>query len=88
MKSAIIFGDLCKPKTSGAIASLTPWLRERLETATFDLSDPGARHTPDADIAVVFGGDGAMLHAARVLDGRQIPLVGVNLGKRLLPRLQ
>ncbi|RMG34629.1 MAG: NAD(+) kinase [Gammaproteobacteria bacterium] len=33
------------------------------------------------DLAVIIGGDGTFLHAARELGGHSIPLVGVNLGR-------
>ena len=35
----------------------------------------------EPDIAVVLGGDGAILRACRQFDRRQVPLLGVNLGR-------
>ncbi len=34
-----------------------------------------------ADLAIVLGGDGTMLHTARRLAGHEVPLVGVNQGR-------
>jgi NAD+ kinase len=44
-------------------------------TGTQDLS------SAQADVAVVIGGDGSILHAARQMGSRQVPVIAVNLGK-------
>jgi NAD+ kinase len=44
-------------------------------TGTQDLS------SAEADVAIVVGGDGSILHAARQMGSRQVPVIAVNLGK-------
>lgn len=35
----------------------------------------------EADLAIVFGGDGTILRSARLMGEKQLPVLGVNLGK-------
>lgn len=39
-----------------------------------------AKEFDDVDLVVVFGGDGTYLRAVRALEGRQIPVMGFNMG--------
>lgn len=44
----------------------------------FSLQD---HNGPPCELAIVIGGDGTLLHAARALHGRGMPFIGVNLGR-------
>jgi len=38
-------------------------------------------HPGDAELAIVLGGDGSMIRAARLMGRRQLPVLGINLGR-------
>jgi NAD+ kinase len=82
-----------KPKIAQAsdiVTGLLAWLDERNikyrcdeQTARYAGRDEffGRDELPDgADLMIVLGGDGTLLAAARTIEGRDIPLLAVNLG--------
>jgi NAD+ kinase len=86
-------GILIKPGFTGAKAllqELVPWLKSRGQTPLLDpvaaelvgegTSHPKREMAALADLLVVLGGDGTMLAAARLLEGRPTPILGVNTG--------
>ncbi len=90
MKRIGVTANGSKPRAPEILHRLAAHARQlHLELVTCDGTDallPGARAVSQAgfadaiDVLVAMGGDGTMLHAARLLEGRDIPLLGVNLG--------
>ena len=64
------------------------WLEARGHTAMVEeeAGVPGAPSAPGreiaarADLLVVLGGDGTLIHAAGLCDHREVPILGVNMG--------
>jgi NAD+ kinase len=77
-----VLGNAQKPGVAEEVQRCLPLLRERTDVLLVDLlqeAELGAY--PEADLALVFGGDGAILRAARQMGYRQVPVLGVNLGR-------
>jgi len=81
MKKIIILGDKSKKKIRETITELEPLFRRKSHLSIIDISDEEELGKVSADIAFIFGGDGTILSASRKLNGKQIPLIGVHLGK-------
>jgi NAD+ kinase len=78
------------PEIKEVVKDLVSWLRERKKDVVLDIkaasllgeiaasskSEMAAR----ADMVLVLGGDGTMLNAARLVEERSVPILGVNLG--------
>lgn len=78
----VIFGDPKKGDVGRAIAEFSDFAKGRAETiASGSIEECTADVLKNADFAVVFGGDGTIISAARHLSECSVPVVGVNLGK-------
>ena len=78
----VIFGDPKKGKTSDVIAEFSKFARAKAEViASCNIDNCTSEVLKEADFAVVFGGDGSIISAARNLSDSGVPVIGVNLGK-------
>jgi NAD+ kinase len=77
----LLLGSGERPRVKEALARLRPLIEEYVEIVLcdFDYHEDLARY--HADFAIVLGGDGSILRAAKQMGSRQIPLLGVNLGR-------
>jgi NAD+ kinase len=81
MKRVFIVANPDKHNVKAALVDLLPWLRERAEVTGCETDGQCDLTRVEADFVLVLGGDGTLLGVARRLEGRQLPLMGVNFGR-------
>ena len=78
----VIFGDPKKGDVGEAIAEFTNFVKGKAQPiATCGIEECTVDLLKGADFAVVFGGDGSIISAARQLSQMNVPVIGVNIGK-------
>lgn len=96
-KKFALFGNIYQPRKATAVQKLLSLLNGReadlfidreyyhflTDTLRLEVHPAGLISTPDfsADIAISIGGDGTFLKAASRVGDKQIPIVGINVGR-------
>ena len=78
---ALLLGIADKPTILDQADRLRPAIERHCEIVLEDLHGNKDLSSVEADVAIVLGGDGSILRAAIQMGYRQVPVLGVNLGK-------
>lgn len=78
----VIFGDPARGPVAEAFADFSQFLKDKAKVvAICHISECRAEILREIDFAVVLGGDGSIISAARTLSEARVPVIGVNMGK-------
>ncbi|MDO4575985.1 MAG: NAD(+)/NADH kinase [Planctomycetia bacterium] len=77
----IILGYKNRPGVEETVDRLRPAIASHAEIVREDLTGEMPLDEIDADVALVFGGDGSILRAVKQMGTRQLPVLAINLGR-------
>ena len=77
----LIVGDRRRPGVALGVKRALPAVRKRLDVVAVELAEKLDLSSAQADLVLVFGGDGSFLYVAHRLKTNPIPVLGVNFGR-------
>ncbi|MBR4751969.1 MAG: NAD(+)/NADH kinase [Thermoguttaceae bacterium] len=77
---AVLLGNGSREGVLDGVKRLRPEIERVVEVVAADFANQLDLSGIDADVAIVFGGDGSILRAVHQLGSNQIPILAVNLG--------
>lgn len=83
VKTVLLVTHPTRPEAISTANELTKLLTDKQINVFATIKTDGAndfKATDQIDLAVVLGGDGTMLRAAEIFRGKQVPILGINLG--------
>ena len=83
VKTVLLVTHPTRPEAISTANELTKLLADKQIDGFATIKTDGAndfKATDQIDLAVVLGGDGTMLRAAEIFRGKQVPILGINLG--------